>query len=168
MKRDKYGQMIFTEIDLCDLYLKDRTRIIPKSLVNKSIHFDADLELTNVPVITQYTEIDLSIEEFDIQNQSRWLMPEEYKNLDIAEWVLSRCETDVERDRVCTELLMFLERNLFTLLQYLVYLVDTMRANNVVWGVGRGSSVSSYVLYLIGVHKIDSIKYELDIAEFLR
>jgi DNA polymerase III alpha subunit len=43
-----------------------------------------------------------------------------------------------------------------------------MRENDIVWGVGRGSSVASYTLYLIGVHKIDSIKYELDINEFLK
>jgi DNA polymerase III alpha subunit len=48
------------------------------------------------------------------------------------------------------------------------YLVDTLRKNNVVWGVGRGSSVASYILYLIGVHKVDSIKYNLDINEFLK
>jgi DNA polymerase III alpha subunit len=57
---------------------------------------------------------------------------------------------------------------MFDLLFYLKYLVDTMRENKIVWGVGRGSSVASYVLYLIGVHKIDSIKYELDINEFLK
>ena len=54
------------------------------------------------------------------------------------------------------------------LLCYLKYLVDTMREHNIVWGVGRGSSVASYCLYLLGVHKIDSIKYELDIREFLK
>jgi DNA polymerase III alpha subunit len=43
-----------------------------------------------------------------------------------------------------------------------------MRSNNIVWGVGRGSSVASYVLYLLGVHKVDSIKYGLDIREFLK
>jgi DNA polymerase III alpha subunit len=48
------------------------------------------------------------------------------------------------------------------------YVVDTLRANNVVWGVGRGSSVASYVLFIIGVHKIDSVKYDLDWREFLR
>jgi DNA polymerase III alpha subunit len=61
-----------------------------------------------------------------------------------------------------------LDRNLFQLLQYLKYLVDTMRKHNIVWGVGRGSSVASYVLYLIGVHKINSMYYDLDIEEFLR
>ena len=54
------------------------------------------------------------------------------------------------------------------LLNYMIYLVDFMRENKIVWGVGRGSSVASYVLYLIGVHKIDSLYYDLDVAEFLR
>jgi DNA polymerase III alpha subunit len=64
--------------------------------------------------------------------------------------------------------LMFQERNLFNLLKYLKYLVDTMKSNNVIWGVGRGSSVASYVLYLLGVHRIDSMYYDLDPKEFLR
>ena len=54
------------------------------------------------------------------------------------------------------------------ILQLLVYIIDIMRKNNLVWGVGRGSSVASYVLYLLGVHKVDSYKYSLDIKEFLK
>jgi len=50
----------------------------------------------------------------------------------------------------------------------MIYIVDMMRKNNLVWGVGRGSSVASYVLYLIGIHKIDSLKYNLNIEEFLK
>ena len=78
------------------------------------------------------------------------------------------CKTDAEIQRAGEELLMFQERNLFNLLKYLKYLVDTMRDNNIIWGVGRGSSVASYVLYLLGVHKIDSMYYDLDPGEFLR
>jgi DNA polymerase III alpha subunit len=74
----------------------------------------------------------------------------------------------VELQRVGTELLLYQERNMFDLLRFLVYIVDVMREQDIVWGVGRGSSVASYVLYLIGVHKIDSLYYDLDIAEFLR
>jgi DNA polymerase III alpha subunit len=48
------------------------------------------------------------------------------------------------------------------------YIVDTLRKNQIVWGVGRGSSVASYALYLIGVHKIDSVKYDLPIGEFFK
>ncbi len=53
-------------------------------------------------------------------------------------------------------------------LNLLLYLVDHFRTNKIVWGVGRGSSVASYILYLIGIHKVDSIKYDLDIGEFLK
>ena len=57
---------------------------------------------------------------------------------------------------------------LLPVLQFLIYFVDTLRANNVVWGVGRGSSVSSFCLFLIGVHKINPLLYNLDYREFLR
>jgi DNA polymerase III alpha subunit len=59
-------------------------------------------------------------------------------------------------------------RGMLPLLQYMIYLVDFMRENDIVWGVGRGSSVASYVLYIIGVHRINSIQYDLDWKEFLR
>jgi DNA polymerase III alpha subunit len=88
--------------------------------------------------------------------------------MDIAEYVLGLCRADHELQRVGQELLLYQERNLFDLLRYLKYLVDTLRQNNIVWGVGRGSSVASYVLFLIGVHKIDSLYYNLDIEEFLK
>jgi len=63
---------------------------------------------------------------------------------------------------------LYQDKNLFNLLKYLKYLVDIMKENNIIWGVGRGSSVSSYVLYKLGVHKIDSMYYNLDVKEFLR
>jgi DNA polymerase III alpha subunit len=106
--------------------------------------------------------------EFDQQQQSEWFMPEEYKQLDIAKWLLDLCKSQDELQRVGEELLLFQERNLFPLLCYLKYLVDTMRDHNIVWGLGRGSSVASYVLFLIGVHKINSMYFDLDIQEFLK
>jgi len=109
-----------------------------------------------------------TIEEFDQDNQQQWFMPEEYKQLDIAQHVLNLCKTDAELQRVGQELLLFQERELFDLLRFMKYLVDTLRKHNIVWGVGRGSSVASYVLYLIGVHRIDSIKYGLEWREFLK
>ena len=95
-------------------------------------------------------------------------MPQEYKTLDMAAHVLSLCTTEAELQRCGAELLLFQERNLFDLLRYLKYLVDTMIKNDIIWGVGRGSSVASYVLYKLGVHRIDSMYYNLDIHEFLR
>ena len=95
-------------------------------------------------------------------------MPQEYKELDIAEYILGLCANEVELQRCGTELLLYQERNLFDLLRYLKYLVDVMIANQVIWGVGRGSSVASFILYKLGVHRIDSMYYNLDIHEFLR
>ena len=95
-------------------------------------------------------------------------MPKEYISFNIVDYLLSLCKTDVENNRVLEELELFVQYDMINLLCYLKYLVDTMRENNIVWGVGRGSSVASYCLYLLGVHKIDSIKFELDIREFLK
>lgn len=165
MRQDNYGQMILTESDICDVYLQGRT--IADCITDSDINF-RDLEIENIPKIIKYIEQTDSVADFDKKNQQNWLMPDEYKNFDIAEWALSRCSTEEQIQRTGHELILYQDRNLFPLLRYLKYLVDTMRSNNIVWGVGRGSSVSSYVLYLIGIHKIDSIFYDLSIEEFLR
>jgi DNA polymerase III alpha subunit len=95
-------------------------------------------------------------------------MPDEYRNIDIAEHVLSLCRTQEELQRAGEELLLFQQYDLFDLLRYLRYLVDVMKQNHVIWGVGRGSSVASFVLYLLGVHRVNSLYYDLDPREFLR
>lgn len=169
MKTDMYGQIILTENDLCDLYLRDPTRTIKSCLIDKQIKLD-DIFLSseNLPQLVEYVDTKLSLEEFDNKNQSEWQMPIEYQELDIAKFVLDQCKNEEELQRAGDELLQFHDRNMFPLLQYLKYLVDTMRRNNIVWGVGRGSSVASFVLYLIGVHRIHSLRQNLDFAEFMR
>ena len=97
-----------------------------------------------------------------------WNIPAKYKALDMKVRLLDLCRGDEEKERVKLEYAMFEERDLIPLLQFLAYIVDYMRDNKIVWGVGRGSSVSSYILYLMGVHKIDSLKYNLPIEEFLK
>jgi DNA polymerase III alpha subunit len=100
-------------------------------------------------------------------NKSKWLIPEDYCP-NLVQMLYSMCETDVQRDRVSQELELYIKHGIFDLLHVMKYIVDTLRENNLVWGVGRGSSVSSYILFLIGIHKVDSLKYGLDINEFLR
>lgn len=131
----------------------------------------AALILGDVPKFIEYNsmvEESLSVAEFDHRNQTTWFMPDEYKQLDIAKHLLDLCTTDEELQRVGQELLLFAERDLLDLLKYLKYLVDVMTEHRLIWGVGRGSSVASYVLYLLKVHRINSIYYELDPREFLR
>lgn len=169
MRTDIYGQQIYTENDLVDIYLSNpEFNNSGKILVDGDITFDANLELESLPNLVQYIVQDNTVQEFDEICRNDWFMPAEYKDFDVAKYVLSLCQTDEELQRVGKELLLYHERDMFVLLQYLKYLVDTMRANNIVWGVGRGSCVASFVLFLLGVHKINSLYYDLPIEEFLK
>ena len=169
MQTDKYGQLIYTENDICNLMLQDPTRIIKDMLVDKDISFtDMFVNVDDLPKLKRYVNVDKTLQEFDEHNQNNWHMPDEYKNLDIAQYILNQCQNEHELQRAGQELLMFQERGMFVLLQYLKFLVDTMRKHNIVWGVGRGSSVASFVLFLLGVHKINSLYFDLPIDEFLK
>ena len=163
-----YGQPIYTEENLFDLYMRTPDLVLKNTLTNAKITIDDNLELKNIPQLIEETVNSLSVEEFDENNRLNWLMPEEYQTFDIAKWLLDQCTHEDEIQRVGKELLMYQKRDLFMLLQYMKYLVDSMRENNIVWGVGRGSSVSSFVLFLIGIHRINSLYYDLDIEEFLK
>ena len=105
---------------------------------------------------------------FDKENFDNWHMPDKYYQIDVKQWLLEKTETEEERDRVLIEYNLFEQKKFIKVRQFLIYFVDTLRANNIVWGVGRGSSVSSFCLFLIGVHKINPLLYNLDITEFLR
>jgi DNA polymerase III alpha subunit len=166
MRTDIYGQQIYDEMELCLLYLQDPSRILKRVLVTDDIKFNEVLEIENPPQLINYVKPVQSVEQFDILNQSHWLMPSEYNDMDIAKYILDQCTNDEELQRAGHELLLFQERDMFVLLKYLKFLVDTMRENNIVWGVGRGSSVASYVLFLLGVHKINSLYFDLSIDEF--
>lgn len=100
-------------------------------------------------------------------NPSIWFIPEEYKNLDVERYLIDICPKE-NFDRVKFELEEYKKRNLLPLLKQIKYIVDELKKNNVVWGVGRGSSVASYVLFLLGIHRIDSVKYNLPIDEFFK
>jgi DNA polymerase III alpha subunit len=168
MHTDNHGQIVYNESDIIDQLMSDPSTVLDDCLVDFEVSQRTFQELEIPHTFRVYAASDLSTAQFDKQQQGRYHMPHEYSTLDIAEYLLSKCTTQEQQVRVGQELLLYLERDAFSLLQYLKYLVDTMRKHNVVWGVGRGSSVASYVLYLLGVHRIDSIHYDLDITEFLR
>ena len=169
MKTDSVGQIVLDEADLINLIMQGRDfESVSGTLVDDSVDIEAAaFWLEQVPKMIYWSEPS-SQKVFDHVQQSTWHMPEEYRKLDIAEHILKMCDSEDKLQRAGQELLLYQERGLFDLLRYLKYLVDVMKENHVIWGVGRGSSVASYVLYLLGVHRIDSMYYELDPAEFLR
>jgi DNA polymerase III alpha subunit len=171
MQLDKYNRRIIQEKDLIEVLYNNPTIDLSHIYVDDaSKHNKAiDINYSELSKIDELPTIDLPIEEWHKQNQTNWLMPNEYKNFDIAAWILNECnDNEVELQRCGKELLEYAARDLLPLLQYLKYLVDTMRKNNIVWGVGRGSSTASFVLYKIGVHRINSIEYQLPLEEFFK
>jgi DNA polymerase III alpha subunit len=173
MITNQYGEIVYNEDDICDLIMAGRNAInMPNLIIDHNVDIESLVSLVEDPgalLTWSFPEnSNVSVAEFDKRKQCNWQMPDEYRQIDIAEHVLTLCTTQEELQRCGEELLMFQERDLFDLLRYLRYLVSVMHDNNIIWGVGRGSSVSSYVLYLLGVHRINSMYYDLDPHEFLR
>ena len=151
MKTDKLGIPRFSNKDLIDMIYTghvDKCHVVlcdPSDDIDK---FNEAMRDQYLPELKQYIPIDVEQKDFDNALQSEWFMPDEYKDLNVFKYVLGKAETPCEeiphQERIWEELREYEAR------------------------VGRGSSVASYVLYLIGVHRIDSIQFDLDWREFLR
>jgi len=173
VKTNQYGQIQISEQEAFEGLYSQRIDTLENIFLDEDTAIDryndaCDVNADRIVRLKHLPNLDTSVEQFDRNLQNDWFMPESYRTFDMAEYLFSLCKTDSEINRVSEELELFAQYDMINLLCYLKYLVDTMRENNIVWGVGRGSSVASYCLYLLGVHKIDSIKFSLDIREFLK
>lgn len=171
LKTDSLGIPRFTNKDLVELIYsgnRDKCHIV---LCEPSIdvdQFNKHMQEQGWPTLSTYIPLEVDQKTFDEVCQNEWLMPDAYKNMNLLMYFNKFDLSKEQKDRVFEELTAYKERNMFQLLKFMIYLVDFMRERKIVWGVGRGSSVSSYVLYLIGIHKVDSFKYKLDWREFLK
>jgi DNA polymerase III alpha subunit len=170
MYKDNVGFPIFNSQDVFDMIYQGKSDKIMDLLVEDS---------EEVRKFNSFSEKQLNIYQLNISNesdikcidsqlQSFWFIPDEYKQLDVLEFLYMKCKTTEQRDRVLLEWNGYCTHGMADVLRLMIYIVDVMQENNIVWGVGRGSSVASYILYLIGIHCIDSIKYDLDFYEFMR
>ncbi len=170
-RTDQWGRVHFHADDAIELLFCDsditklNIDITPEIEHYNNVCIEHD---KNDYLIQSFPEPELSPEEDALKRQATWWIPEEYAALDVRAKLLSLCQTEQEIARVEQEMDMFEERNFIFVLRLMCYLVDHWRKNEVVWGVGRGSSVASYCLFLIGVHKINSLAYNLSINEFLK
>ena len=111
---------------------------------------------------------DLSFDDFHLKSAEEWTFPEEYQQIDVYAWLINKCNTQIEIDRVNEEYALYKERDLVMLLRLFIFLVHYMRKHKFIWGVGRGSSVSSFCLYLIGIHRVNSLKFGFSIKDYLK
>ena len=169
IKINDHGDCIFTEQDVIDLLYTDPEFNISKLFFENTEQYNSSLKELGIdlPMINVIPDRE-TLTEFDSKNINNWHMPEKYYQINVLEWLLDKCQNDNEKKRVQMEYKLFEQKEFVKVLQFLMYFVDTLRANNIVWGVGRGSSVASFCLFLIGVHKINPLLYNLDITEFLR
>ena len=169
IKINETGDCIFTEQDAIDLLYTNPTFDIAKLFFktteqyNNSIK-DTGMDLEQLQIVPNRP----SPAEVDKANINNWHMPQKYYTINVLQWLLDKCQNNEEKMRVIAEYELFEKKQFIKVLQFLIYFIDTLRANNIVWGVGRGSSVASFCLFLIGVHKINPLLYNLDITEFLR
>ena len=169
IKINETGDCIYTELDAIDLLYTNPEFDISKLFFEDTKHYNDSIKNTGLDLPKIDTVPNRSTPaEFDQQQINNWYMPQEYYNTDVKKYLLDKCQTQEERDRVELEYKLFEEKKFIKVLQFLIYFIDTLRANNIVWGVGRGSSVASLCLFLIGVHKINPLQYNLNITEFLR
>jgi DNA polymerase III alpha subunit len=166
MRLDQFSNPIFNEQDIFEALYKGLP-ISSEMFVDATDDTKSLEAISNLNFWLPLDNYTIPVDEYDSAMQCDWFMPDEYKTLDIELYVASKCPEE-HYERLADELDAFKARNMLNLLRYLKYFVDTCEKENILWGVGRGSSVASYVLFLIGVHNVDSIKYNLDWREFLR
>ena len=184
MKTDELGIPRFTKRDLIDMIYSghaDKVHVVLCDADDDIDKFNEAMYAQGLDPLQKYIPLDVDTKTFDGVCQGEWFMPDEYKVYDLLNFLNVRVAQETghaisdlsyrdtpEFARMQEEMEAFFSRDMIQLLRYMKYLVDFMRKNDIVWGVGRGSSVASYVLYLIGVHKINSIQFDLDWREFLR
>jgi len=169
IKINDYGDCVYNEDSVIEQLYQDPTLDISKITVDTKLYNQALTKLQiDLPKLPEQILRNQTVVEFDKQNYNAWHMPESYENIDVKTYLLEKCNTEEERDRVLIEYKLFEQKGFTKVLKFLIYFVDVLRSNNIVWGVGRGSSVSSFCLFLIGIHKINPLFYNLDYREFLR
>lgn len=105
-----------------------------------------------------------------------WAIPAEYRAMDLNTFICDTLASRIKQDslyeqrlgRLAQEIILFEQHGLNDVLRVLIYVVDQLKKHKVVWGVGRGSSCSSYLLYLLGLHAVDPVKYDIAITDFIR
>jgi len=102
-----------------------------------------------------------------------WTIPKRYQELDITDLCIEglvnkRVNKDEYVNRLSWELKRMEEMGMFPFVRCLVYVTDKLREADVVWGVGRGSSCASLVMFLLDINRVDPVKYGIPAEEFFK
>lgn len=140
--------------------------------MTKAVQSYNQMSMSSQPILTKTEFEDGKID------ADKWKMPDSYKLMTSTQ-ILGRLidrqydlglddRTEERNARIVSEMKIYKNEHKLDLIRLMCYIVDRLTETNQIWGVGRGSSVSSYVLFLIGVHDIDSVLYDLDFTDFMK
>jgi DNA polymerase III alpha subunit len=174
--------------------LKDRTlRFDGVSIVSPNLL--ADLLTRGIhPSLLRVSSTSSEVEAFNLQvadsekiNESKleplkfnleWRLPEYYKVLPLNEYVIDIFSSRINHldysnqmkelafSRIADELEEIQIRGMTEFFKSIIYVLDSFKEKNIVWGVGRGSSCASYILFILGLHVVDCVKYDVPMDEF--
>ena len=131
---------------------------------------DDDVELFNSLSSDEKLEIYSDIE--DLELSYKWLIPEEYASIDLDVYVQNLIDalpaniSEIGEIRLQNELQEFKRRNMLDFLRAIIFIVSVLKSRNIICGVGRGSSCASYLLFKIGLHAVDCLKFNIPLTEF--
>lgn len=176
--------MFYTELKNRKLYFDGVSSYNPTYILSLIRKYRVKYVDYITPSISQYNKLESNPDNrIEIKTECKeldynWNIPEYYKNLDVFDYVFDKhidVTTDMDSDeinqrdiRLISELHMYDQMGKLDVLRTIIYIVTELQDKDIVYGVGRGSSVSSYVLYVIGIHDVDSYLYDLDINDFLK
>lgn len=107
-----------------------------------------------------------------------WQLPEPHLSMDLEATIVARAVDRLTElnypeelhlaacQRIQDELEEIKRRGMVEFFKTVIYILDTFRQRGVTWGVGRGSSCASYVLFLLGLHSVDCMVYNVPMSEF--
>lgn len=148
---------------------------LPKFLIAGGKLSDISLTATTPDINDMIASLPVNVDPPEIGKRKlrelslAWTIPQEYKSIDVVQLVESLIETESEekrRERLAVELGLYIEYGMTDVLRCVVWIIDQFREKGIVWGVGRGSSSASYILFRLGLHCVDSVKYDIPVDEF--
>jgi len=179
MNVDAYGQVKFDNKEILEkTYLMENQSVFGfMNDLDEIAKWNENCSHFDLRPINTAQEIDQDPMEYHSNKSYAWKMPVEFLNFDPIEYCSNELiKRSINKQEYIDYLINELKswekimttQSAMNLFRFLHYLIQTCEKNNIVTGVGRGSSVSSLILFLLGVHHVDPVKYNLDYNEFLR
>lgn len=136
---------------------------------------DSDIEKFNFQVAPEDQVSPVSNEPIELNMD--WSIPEPWLSLDLDTYIMDQYferiwpqhDADMEKkaiQRIADELEQVRARGMVEFMRTVIYILHVLRQKNVVWGVGRGSSCASYLLFIIGLHVVDCVAFDVPMEEF--